>query len=256
MSRNSAESGSGPTEDIYLAMTRWSRLTDKIMGDALRISQPLIDSYFRNLTKSFSDLTPGLKKSHLSHCDIPETKCPPRCICQMSWEACMGNVVKGTIEVQNTGKQAASFSLSADAFHNDQSNSSIKPELNPASFHLAAGDSITVQVSIDVGNTFVPDDAYESEIRVAGRYEQCVRLGLFVRRRMTPHCRVEQGEIPTRIVAHQWYDHFQCEELCFEPVLQHRAKPERVGVLREEPAVRTVATNKRTTKKRVATKKQ
>lgn len=217
MSRNSVQSEYNPVAEFEYAMSRWSRLANEVVRDSVRIGQPLMDAYF----KGISLYTPrGTRQASARCCDIPETACPPRCVCELSWDVSQGDVAQGTLDICNSGKQAISFQLDASDFTSDQGDSGIEPALSPSSFSLAPGATKKVSVSVQVGNGFEANEQYESEIKIRGRYEQCVRLNLYVRRRQTPHCKVEHGEIPRRIVAHHWYDHFQCEELCFEPITQ------------------------------------
>lgn len=227
MSRSRYQSRYNPVDELEDAMNRWTRLTNEVVRDSVRVGRPLMDAYLR----SISAFTPAvLRPSSYSAavrprasrcCEIPETDCPPRCVCELSWDACQGDVVKGTLDISNTGKQAVNFTLDASDFASDQDDSGVSPTINPESFSLAPGETKKVAVSLQIGNSFDANERYTSEITVRGRYEQCVQLSLYVRRRQTPHCDVDHGEIPKRIVAHHWYDHFQCEELCFEPVSQH-----------------------------------
>jgi hypothetical protein len=124
------------------------------------------------------------------------------------------------VRVTNTGKQIRSFNFATEPFAGPSGDSGVKPNIDPTQVTIAAGDSTLVTVSFAAEKNFEPDSSYESTLKITGLYEQCVRLKANVRRRNKPHCEVQQGEIPTHTVAHHWYDHFQCEELCFEPVLR------------------------------------
>jgi len=220
MSRSRSQSGYNPAAEFENALESWARLTNGMIRDSVRMGQPFVDAYF----KGVSSFTPGVRKVSSRCCEIPETDCPPRCVCELNWDVCQGDVAKGTLDISNTGKQAVNFKLDASDFVSDQDDSGVAPVINPSNFSLASGETKKIAISVQVGKGFDANERYTSEIKVAGRYEQCVQLSLYVRRRVTPHCKVEHGEIPRRTVAHHWYDHFQCEELCFEPVLQ-RATP-------------------------------
>jgi len=208
---------SNATSDMRTALSRWYRFSNEIMVSSMRLGQPLLDAYFKGLSETLPNLTEMAKKS----CEIPETECPPYCVCDMEWDACEGGKISGAINIVNTGKDAVNFKLKADNFRSKTDDSGTKPQLSPDSFNLAPGATQTTSVSVVVGNGFDPGDLYETQVKVRGRYEQCVRLRMTVRRNLKPHCEVEHGEIPRRLVAHNWHDHFQCEELCFEPV-RHR----------------------------------
>ena len=209
--------------DMSTAIFRWYRFSKEAMDDVMRISQPLLEVYLKGL----STMMPELKNIDLRKinelyrgydCKIPETECPPYCVCEMEWDACEGGTVTGSIEIKNTGKQSISFNVSADTFRTRTDNSGVAPQLSPANFTLAPGETRVVGITVRAEDNFNPSDTYISQVKVRGRYEQCVRLKLHVRRTASPVCCVEHGEIPRRIVAHNWYDHFQCEELCFQPV--------------------------------------
>lgn len=224
MSRNRSQSDYNPVDEFEYALNRWARLANEVVRDSVRAGQPLMNAYLRGV----SAFTPAaLRPSSYRAafwpasnrcCEIPETECPPRCVCELSWDARRGDVVEGTLDISNTGKQAVNFGLEASDFTSDQGDSGVAPTMTPENFSLAPGETKKVAVSVQIGKSFDANERYRSEITVRGRYEQCVQLSLYVRRRQTPHCKVDHGEIPKRIVAHHWYDHFQCEELCFEPV--------------------------------------
>lgn len=235
--------GSGPriTSDIGGAILNWYRFSNEAMTYAMRIGQPLLDAYIQVV----SNAIPGLKEAVRRSCEIPETECPPRCVCELKWDACEGDTVTGTIEIRNSGKEGRNFKLSASAFRSQRDDSGVVPQLKPNSFALAPGEAKTVTVSVHIDHSFDPSDVYQSEVKIVGRYEQCVRLKLSIRRKVQPHCEVAQGEIPTRIVAHHWYDHFQCEDLCFEPAGETRT-PGTPTASRADTALKR-ETNKKTT---------
>ncbi|MGH7499351.1 MAG: hypothetical protein ACREL3_10925 [Gemmatimonadales bacterium] len=150
-------------------------------------------------------------------CDIPETDCPPRCVCDIRWEATRGETLRCTIAVTNTSKVARTFQLSATPFMGADSKAAIA--LAPHTLQLAGGQSGVVAGTFTVPEEF-PTGHYEAEILIKGAYEQCVRVSLQVCREQHCTCRVFQGDPPVRIRAHRWYDHFQCEEPC-EPIGRH-----------------------------------
>ena len=217
--------------DMRTAVLRWYQMSNEIMSQGLKIGQPLMDAYIQGLTKAI----PELKKVARRSCEIPETECPPSCVCELDWEACEGETVTGTVDIRNTGQQSANFTLSATTFRSLGDDSGKSPQLTPNNFVLAPGAIQTVTVVVQASEAFDPNQIYESEVTVAGRYEQCVCLRLRTRRKNVPHCQIEHGEIPTRLVAHHWYDHFQCEELCFQPV-RRIVQPEREKPMPVRPA--------------------
>jgi hypothetical protein len=126
--------------------------------------------------------------------------------------------VHGTITLTNTRKVAQTFVLAAKPFQGTAGVTTHAPALTVPHAALEAGQSETIGVSFTVPVAFGAGEVYAADITIAGLYEQCVRVTL--RTRSRPHCDVKQGEIPRHITAHRWYDHFQCEELCFEPVVR------------------------------------
>ncbi len=236
--------------DVANAMREWTRLSSNVWSNSMRLGQPLIEAYLKSLSGAAAEMGKAYGKS----CQIPETECPPYCVCELEWEAFQRDTVKGSIDVYNTGEQASQFSLSGDEFRAASDLSSVKPALNPASFTLQPGESQRVEVSVQVGESMDPDQTYHSEVKIAGRYEQCVRLVVHVRRRLFPNCRVDHGEIPTRIRAHRWYDHFQCEELCFEPVRRLQREP--VKPVAKAAVAKRVASSKQATAKKASASKK
>jgi hypothetical protein len=163
-------------------------------------------------------------------CEIPEIDCPPRCVCEVTWEASPGETPALTVRVTNASKFARTFHLDATSFVGD-GGSPGTITLAPKSLSLPAGHVGIVNATFTVPD--VPEGAYEAEILVRGAYEQCVRVRLTVKCEKTCGesrctCEVVQGDPPVRIRAHHWYDHFQCTEPCFEPQ-RHLARSESVA---------------------------
>lgn len=154
-------------------------------------------------------------------CEIPETECPPRCVCDIRWKACPGGAVQATIQVTNTGSAARNFTFTATPF-SGPGNPATAVQVAPPDASLVPGASVTVTAALTVTAAFQPGGHYTAEIRVNGAYEQCVRITLDIE---TPaakdcaceHCEVRAGDPPVRIRAHQWYEHFQCTEPCAGP---------------------------------------
>jgi hypothetical protein len=149
-------------------------------------------------------------------CMIPETECPPRCVCEVTWEASPGETPSLTVRVTNSSKATRTFQLHATPFAG-AGGSPGTMSLAPSSVTLQGGHAGTIKAALTVPN--VPEGDYDAEITVHGAYEQCVRVKLRVRCKKTcgeEHCTcdVVQGDPPVRIRAHHWYHHFQCIEPC------------------------------------------
>jgi hypothetical protein len=149
-------------------------------------------------------------------CAIPETECPPRCVCEVTWVASPGETPYLTVRVTNSSKSARVFQLHATPFAG-AGGSPGTISLSPTSLTLQPGHAGIVSARFTVPD--VPEGDYHAEIVVQGAYEQCVYVMLRVQCKKTcgdEHCTcdVVQGDPPVRIRAHRWYDHFQCTEPC------------------------------------------
>jgi hypothetical protein len=229
--------------DVSDAMRQWTRFSSDAWSSSMRLGQPMFEAYLKSLSGAAAELDKAYRKS----CEIPETECPPYCVCELEWEAFRGDSIKGTIAISNTGKQVSVFALSASEFRAEQELTSVKAQLSPSSFNLKSGETQRVDVAVHVDESMNPNQTYRAEVKVAGRYEQCVQLVVHVRRKQHPYCIIEHGEIPTRIRAHHWYDHFQCDELCFEPV-RHRDQREPVKPAANVAAAKQVTAKHKSTR--------
>jgi len=155
-------------------------------------------------------------------CLIPEGKCPDYYVGTICWNGCSGDTLKHHLQIINKGKEKRLFTLEAEPFASTDKSASIAPD----SRELKPGESLKAVISFTIPDDFVGSH-FSSHINIKGKYEQCLKLDLQVKPRQ--HCctAIEQGEIPKRIKAHQWFHHFQCEEECFEalPVKQGDAAP-------------------------------
>lgn len=186
-----------------------------------------IDQYAALLSRS-SQLLAGFVPAQLfpaaDCCDIPEQACPPRCVCEIAWEASPGETVKASIRVRNTSAQSRNFTFSAAPLQGGGGSPGAL-SISPPARTLASGESVDVAISLVVNDKFQPGERYETEVLIRGAYEQCVIVRLDVCKTPTVRCEVDQGDPPVRIRAHQWYEHFQCTEPC-EPDRQ-RPAPDR-----------------------------
>jgi len=149
-------------------------------------------------------------------CAIPETECPPRCVCDVTWEASPGETPSLTLRLTNASTSTRTFQLQATPF-TGPSGSPGTLTLSPTSLTLQGGQTGIANAKFTVPN--VPEDDYHAEVVIKGAYEQCVQVRLRVRCKKAcgdEHCTcdVVQGDPPVRIRAHHWYHHFQCTEPC------------------------------------------
>lgn len=195
----------------------------QLMGPSLELGRALFNDYL----KLWQDAAGGVMRQSCG-CRVPEQDCPPRCVCDLAWTLCPGGRLEGSLRLTNTGKSTRRYTLSATNLVSAGHDPDITPSLQPAEATLEPGQSVLVQVGAQGTERLEIGREYTAEIRVAGLYEQCVRLQVTVEASSRPHCEVEQGEMPMRVRAHRWSDHFQCEEPCFEPV---RRQPEGGGIV-------------------------
>ncbi len=185
----------------------------QLMAPTFELGRALLGDYL----KMWQDVAKAGGRSSCT-CQVPEQDCPPRCVCDLTWVVTPGGRVEGSLRVTNTGQTGRAFAFRATNLVAAGHDPDITPSLQPDQATLAPGESVLVQVSAAGTDRLQVGRQYTAEIRVAGLYEQCVRVTIDVEAEARPHCDVEQGEMPTRIRAHRWSDHFQCEEPCFEPV--------------------------------------
>ncbi len=189
----------------------------KVGGELFSLS---MDSSLKFIRAMLDIITPSMAEMKLpcihAVCDIPETECPPRCVCTIDWDACRGERRQHAIRITNTAQKDVAFELLTTPFDGLAGSSNLIA-LQPSSLVLKPGESGISMASITVPEK-TPAGDYYAEILVRGQYEQCVRVALTVRSTRQCICEVAQGEIPVRIRAHRWYDHFQCIEPCFEPI--------------------------------------
>lgn len=214
MSRVSVRTSAPGVQDMSARIADLANVTRRTMSAAMDVSKPLLHAYMDMLRTA----VPAAGLRRVDRCGIPETECPPYCVCQIDWEGTRGGQLHATIRLTNTGKEGRHFAFEAGPFQGSSGDTGVVPSLSPSVLTLHPNESGVVNVSVEVGEQFQPGGDYGTEVKIRGLYEQCVRLRLRVRPEQKPHCEVQQGEIPRRIRAHHWYDHFQCEELCFEPI--------------------------------------
>lgn len=215
-----------PTGDLERLLQDYLRLGEQVYRGVLRPSWALGRALWAGSVGSSGGGACDRGWWPSGSCDIPETECPPRCVCELVWEAQPRDTVRGMIRITNTGPQPQPFSFTATSLQGDGQDTGIRPDLDPATAHLAPGESATVRVTLPLHQGFATGRVYEGEVLVRGRYEQCVRLRVQVEPEPVPHCEVRQGEIPVRVRAHHWYHHFQCEEPCFRPVGRQPQEPD------------------------------
>jgi hypothetical protein len=166
----------------------------------------------------------------MGRCHIPETECPPHCVCRIVWDVSRGEKLRATIDVTNRSPTTRVFNFTATPFRGPN-NPATPIQLTPASASLNPNQTVVVTVEFVVTDEFQHCQTYTAEVLIRGAYEQCVHVTCNIEPDKTAHCVVEQGDPPTRIRAHHWHSHFQCEEPCPET----KTRPTPVGAAPETP---------------------
>jgi len=196
------------------------RSIDDVIGVGLKLLSLSLDNV-REVVRAIGPLLPAVPSFVAPRlpkcgCEIPEQDCPPRCVCEVNWEAAASETLKLTIRVTNASHSSRTFHLQPTSFEG-AAGSAGTVILAPASLTLSSGQAGYAYAAYTVPK--VADGKYHAEIVVRGAYEQSICVTLNVQCQKTcgeecPTCDVVQGEPPVRIRAHQWYHHFQCIEPC------------------------------------------
>ena len=93
---------------------------------------------------------PTMTKTRSECCAIPETDCPPRCVCEVTWEAARGEKLQCSVRVVNSSAKSRTFHLSATDFAGSGNAAKAAIALSPASLQLAAGMSGVVEATFAV----------------------------------------------------------------------------------------------------------
>jgi hypothetical protein len=159
------------------------------------------------LTDSLSGLSSLAAKGN-DCCTVPTQDCPPRCVAEVCWEACLGETQQASITVKNTGSQTRGFSFTATPL------GPVQPQVQPANAQLAPGQAVAVQVSVPTSEGFKPGETYSGELTIRGAYEQCVQLKLKIAAPQTASVTIDHGDPSQHITELKWYRHWQCTEPC------------------------------------------
>ena len=186
-----------------------------LLTSTMKAGRPVADVYRNLLTSMLAQLA---QPRSASPCKIPEKECPPYCVCRIAWDAGRGEHLRAVVRVTNTGKHARTFSFVVAPFQGPSGDTGVSPQLTPDTAVLEPNQSQAVTLDLDVGENLQSGGTYTTEMKIRGLYEQCVQLSLQVHADQVAQCEVSQGEMPMHVHAHNWYDHFLCEEPGFEQV--------------------------------------
>ena len=169
---------------------------------------------------TFLPQMPDLASRRSKCCEIPERECPPRCVCEVTWDASPGEAGSKSPCMTNASHSGRTFQLRSGPHLPVPVGRPGTISLSPSSLSLAA--RTLRHRRRDVHRAAGPRRRLPRGHRRVRRCEQCVCIRLRVRCKKTCGdecctCEVVQGDPPVRIRAHHWYDRFQCTEPCVVP---------------------------------------
>lgn len=132
---------------------------------------------------------------------------------RICWTIDRGVQAEGAVTVHNMGGSAQIFTFEPSPWVGAGA-SGASVAISPLSLSLGAGQSGVVRLTLENSVSFQPRQAYHSTLLIHGYHEHPLALHCDVKADASDHGELEQGEIPTRVRAHHWYDHFQCTEPC------------------------------------------
>lgn len=137
------------------------------------------------------------------------------CKSAVQWKIDRGVLAEAAVTLRNGGKAVQSFGLESTALVGPAAPGA-RVVVSPDSLQLGAGQSGVVRLALQGSAALHPGHTYTAELLIHGFYEQCVEIRAHVEPDASGHVELEQGEAPTRIRAHHWYDHFQCTDSCVQ----------------------------------------
>src|SRR5690242_11192238 len=129
-----------------------------------------IEQYGKILQRSsrlLTDLLPTRSLKITDCCDVPVQDCPPRCVCEIAWEACPGESVQATIGVRNTSSQARGFTFQAGPW-TGAANGPAPLSVSPPSAQLGPGERVVVTIGLQLGENVKAGQQCEAEVSLRG----------------------------------------------------------------------------------------
>ena len=104
------------------------------------------------------------KKADCNACP-PECDCPPQCLLSISRDASPGEVIVVPFKVKNVLQTAKTYLVGVRPFYDNDGNLlPNQPTLNKTSLNLQPGQSIQVEMKIDLTNGYTTGSTYSTEI--------------------------------------------------------------------------------------------
>jgi hypothetical protein len=131
----------------------------------------------------------------------------------VAWQFERGVVPEASITAFNTGKASRVFSFVPTPIAGAEGTLAALV-VTPDSAMLSPGQSVAVRLQLQHSETLNPGQHYKAALVVRGFYDQRLHVHSHVERDPSGHVEVDQGDAPTYLRAHHWYDHFQCTLDC------------------------------------------
>lgn len=131
----------------------------------------------------------------------------------VNWTFQRGVEPKAAITIHNTASEAQTIALDVTPLVGLESGAATLV-FTPSTLVLPRGESGTATLELEHTDSLQPRQDYRAEVRVRGDHEQVLGVKAHVEPDAAAHCKVEQGDPPTRKRAHRWTDHFQCTDGC------------------------------------------
>ncbi len=147
---------------------------DSITQNVKRISEAtnrMFQNNFNNNIQWFTELQnvlgTGISIGKKNDCDAcpPECECPPQCMLNITRDANIGEVIVVSFKIKNTLQTAKTYRVGVRPFYDNDGNIlPNQPTINKTQLNLQPGQSILVEMKIDLTNGYVAGNTYSTEI--------------------------------------------------------------------------------------------
>lgn len=131
----------------------------------------------------------------------------------IDWKIDRGVVPEAQVALRNAGNAAQNFRIEATPWLGPD-GAAASLAISTHTIDLGPAESTMIDLRMLNTQALRPGQEYQCELVVRGFHEQRLAVRCMVHQDPNGYVEVSQGELPTRIRAHHWYDHFQCTEPC------------------------------------------
>ncbi len=163
-------------------------------------------------TVSQSGETTGYRKGVKTVANFGKPRVKP----SIDWKIERGVEPTASLTIRNEGTETRSFAIASTPWVGP-GGAAASLNASPPTVDLASGQTAVVELKMLGSAALSPGQEYRCEVVVDGFEESRIDARCMIKTDPTDHADAEQGEFPTRIRAHQWYEHFQCTEDCVVP---------------------------------------